>query len=96
MKFASKISVVIPVYNNAFALAELSSRLEDTLDSHFAEYEVLFVNDGSRDDSLLLLKKLAQLNDNLKKEKGVPFASLCIKTTSFNWVLLLVFKMLKI
>ncbi len=66
MKFASKISVVIPVYNNASDLAELSSRLEDTLDSHFSEYEVLFVNDGSRDDSLLLLKKLAQLNDNIK------------------------------
>jgi glycosyltransferase involved in cell wall biosynthesis len=66
MKFESKISVVAPVYNNATALSELSSRLEATLGGSFSNYEVLFINDGSRDDSLKLLKKLAQNNSHLK------------------------------
>lgn len=66
MKFESKISVVIPVYNNALALTELSTRLANTLDSNFSAYEVIFVNDGSRDNSLSLLKKLAIDNVNLK------------------------------
>ncbi len=66
MKFVSKISVVIPVYNNASDLSELTTRLSQTLDGNFTEYEVLFVNDGSLDDSFQLLKRLALVNDSIK------------------------------
>lgn len=61
-----KISVVIPVYNNAQALQELSQQLAVTLSSKFASYEVIFVNDGSRDTSLRLLQDIANSNSNLK------------------------------
>lgn len=45
------ISVVIPVYNSAAILPSLIDRLAQTLPEIATEYEVLFVNDGSRDNS---------------------------------------------
>ena len=49
------ISVVIPVYNEEQNIASLSSRLFPVLDSLNRKYEVIFINDGSRDSSLALL-----------------------------------------
>ncbi|HEY3553907.1 MAG TPA: glycosyltransferase, partial [Casimicrobiaceae bacterium] len=50
------LSVVIPVYNEEAALAALFARLYPALDSLGVAYEVIFVNDGSRDRSAALLK----------------------------------------
>lgn len=49
------LSVVIPVYNEAAVLGALFARLYPALDALGLRYEVLFVNDGSRDDSGRLL-----------------------------------------
>src|SRR5581483_801782 len=46
-----EISVVIPVYNSAPTLAELCSRLRSALKRLGVSYEVVFVDDGSRDES---------------------------------------------
>jgi polyisoprenyl-phosphate glycosyltransferase len=59
MANAVEISVVIPVYNNASALQELTDRLLVTLKQCAQEFEIIYVNDGSRDKSLALLKELA-------------------------------------
>ncbi len=64
--YLCKISIVIPVYNNAQALQELSQLLASTLSKKFSNYEVVFVNDGSRDGSLALLKEIAANNSNFK------------------------------
>jgi undecaprenyl-phosphate 4-deoxy-4-formamido-L-arabinose transferase len=49
------LSVVIPVYNEEAGLPALFARLYPALDALGVDYEVLFVNDGSRDASAALL-----------------------------------------
>jgi len=53
---AVRLSVVIPVYNEEAGLAALFARLYPALDALGEPYEVIFVNDGSRDRSAALLK----------------------------------------
>jgi len=50
------LSVVVPVYNEEAGLAALFARLYPALDALAIPYEVIFVNDGSRDRSAALLK----------------------------------------
>jgi glycosyltransferase involved in cell wall biosynthesis len=45
------VSVVVPVYNSAATLRQLVSRLTTVLGSAAAAYEIILVDDGSRDDS---------------------------------------------
>lgn len=55
MKPPVAVSVVIPVYNEEESLPALFERLFPVMDSLGREWEVLFVNDGSRDRSLGML-----------------------------------------
>ena len=55
-----KVSVVVPVYNEEGNLPGLLPRLTAVLDGLGEPYEILFVDDGSRDGSLELLKELAR------------------------------------
>ncbi|GAB7537223.1 glycosyltransferase [Burkholderia sp. 22PA0099] len=50
-----EVSIVIPVYNEEAGLAALFSRLYPALDALDASYEVILINDGSRDRSAALL-----------------------------------------
>ena len=50
-----EISVVIPVYNEEAGLANLFARLYPAMDGLGLPYEVVFVNDGSRDNSVAIL-----------------------------------------
>ena len=52
-----KLSVVIPVYNEEAGLPALFDRLYPALDALGLAYEVIFVNDGSRDRSAALLRE---------------------------------------
>jgi undecaprenyl-phosphate 4-deoxy-4-formamido-L-arabinose transferase len=51
-----QLSLVIPVYNEEAVLPALFARLYPALDALGRSYEILFVNDGSRDRSAALLK----------------------------------------
>ena len=53
---APQLSVVIPVYNEEAGLPALFARLYPALDALPVHYEVIFVNDGSRDRSAALLQ----------------------------------------
>ncbi|MFZ9508610.1 MAG: glycosyltransferase [Burkholderiaceae bacterium] len=55
MSRAPEISVIIPVYNEERVLPRLFERLYAALDATGESYEVVFVNDGSRDASAQLL-----------------------------------------
>ncbi len=55
-----RLSVVIPVYNEEAGLAALFARLYPALDRLGESYEVIFVNDGSRDRSVALLREQFQ------------------------------------
>jgi undecaprenyl-phosphate 4-deoxy-4-formamido-L-arabinose transferase len=52
-----QLSVVIPVYNEEQGLQALFDRLYPALDQLGISYEVLFVNDGSRDRSAAILRE---------------------------------------
>ncbi|HEX9474098.1 MAG TPA: glycosyltransferase [Steroidobacteraceae bacterium] len=52
-----EISLVIPVYNEEAALPPLFARLYPALDALERSYEVIFVNDGSRDRSAAILRQ---------------------------------------
>jgi undecaprenyl-phosphate 4-deoxy-4-formamido-L-arabinose transferase len=51
------VSVVIPVYNEEAVLPALFARLYPALDALNVSYEIIFVNDGSRDASPALLRE---------------------------------------
>src|ERR1700761_2436208 len=55
MSATPEVSVIIPVYNEEAGLAALFARLYPALDALGTGYEVIFINDGSRDKSPLLL-----------------------------------------
>ena len=55
-----KLSVVIPVYNEESVLPTLFARLYTSLDALGIAYEVVFVNDGSKDRSVALLRQQFQ------------------------------------
>jgi undecaprenyl-phosphate 4-deoxy-4-formamido-L-arabinose transferase len=57
---APDLSVVIPVYNEEAVLPMLFARLYTALDALGCSYEIVFVNDGSRDRSVALLREQFQ------------------------------------
>ena len=59
-----KISVVIPLYNEQENIRMLYSELKDVLERTGLEYEILFIDDGSEDESLKLLEEIKS-NDSL-------------------------------
>jgi polyisoprenyl-phosphate glycosyltransferase len=50
------VTIVIPVYNEAEVLPTLYDRLTRVLEGLVESYEIIFVNDGSQDDSALFLR----------------------------------------
>ncbi len=52
-----QLSVVIPVYNEEDGLASLFQRLYPALDGLKRSYEIIFINDGSRDRSAAMLRE---------------------------------------
>lgn len=55
MTAKKKISIVIPIYNEAQILDELYARLAKIAGGHRYDFEFIFVNDGSTDDGMLRL-----------------------------------------
>ena len=54
------ISIVIPLYNEAESLPHLFEWIEKVMGEHKFLYEIIFVNDGSTDDSWQVIKKLKE------------------------------------
>ena len=59
-------SVVIPIFNESEIIPELWRRLSDILDKLDSSSEVIFINDGSVDNSLELLKEINHKNQKVK------------------------------
>ena len=64
------ISVVIPLYNEAESLPELFSWIERAMKEHNYTYEVIFVNDGSTDNSWEVIEELKQRSPHIR---GIKF-----------------------
>jgi len=59
-------SMVIPVFNEEEVLLELYKRLTTVMEKLNEKYEIIFVDDGSKDKSFEILKKLCQQDKRLK------------------------------
>ena len=60
-----ELSVVIPVFNEEENITVLHSRLTAVLEGIHIEYEIIFVDDGSNDDSRSQLKNLSVRDDRV-------------------------------
>ncbi len=56
------ISVIIPIYNEEPIIPELYHRIQKTVVKISEQYELIFINDGSKDHSLLELLKLTEVD----------------------------------
>ncbi len=64
MEVIPDISVVIPVYNNQEFLVELNKRILEKLQTHCLE--IIYINDASLDDSILILQHLTVAHPEVK------------------------------
>lgn len=53
-----ELSVIIPVYNEAESLPDLHRALQESLTESNPDWEVVYVNDGSKDNSIQILEDL--------------------------------------
>ena len=60
------ISVVVPLLNEAESLPELEAWIRRVMDEHGFSYEIVFVDDGSTDNSWVIIQQLSQANPNVK------------------------------
>jgi dolichol-phosphate mannosyltransferase len=63
---AMHLSIVIPIYNEEANISALYERLSGVAKSINPAYELLFVNDGSKDASILLIKQLAMQDSHIR------------------------------
>lgn len=64
------ISIVIPLFNEDESLPELFAWIEKVMKENNFTYEVIAVNDGSKDNSWNVIKAAAEKNPNIK---GISF-----------------------
>ena len=59
-------SVVVPVYNEELVIGKFVERAQAVLKQLGCQYELIFVNDGSKDKTLALLKEEKKRRPNIK------------------------------
>jgi len=75
------ISVVVPLLNEEESLTELHDWIAKVMQSNHFSYEILFIDDGSNDDSWKIIKSLSQKNTNVK---GLRFHTNFGKSQALN------------
>jgi dolichol-phosphate mannosyltransferase len=63
------ISIVIPFYNEGESVHKAYLHIKEELSKHKESYEIIFVDDGSIDDSFTHLEKIAQNDKNIRAIK---------------------------
>ena len=61
-----KLSVIIPAYNEEQNIDNISSVVCSLLEDNNIKYEIIFVNDGSRDNTWEVISKVCKKNQNIK------------------------------
>ena len=64
------ISVVVPLFNEEESLPELSVWIKKIMDENNFSYEIVMIDDGSKDNSWQVIEKLQSQNSNIK---GIKF-----------------------
>lgn len=65
------VSVVIPVYNEEGSLKILNDRIKTVVNSHEFSHEIIYIDDGSSDSSLSIMKELRDAD--IEHIKVIPF-----------------------
>lgn len=66
MKYTQSISVVVPIYNDQEVIAELHRRLRPVLEAITDRYELILVDDGSRDHSWEEMLQVRRSNEHVR------------------------------
>ncbi|MEY5001939.1 MAG: hypothetical protein RLZZ211_1975 [Bacteroidota bacterium] len=61
-----QLSIVIPLYNEAESLPELHDWIVRVMEQQQFSYEILFIDDGSKDNSWEVISHLSQVNASVK------------------------------
>ncbi len=64
------ISVIVPLFNEEESLPELADWIKRVMDENHFTYEVVMIDDGSKDDSWQVVENLQKKNPNIK---GIKF-----------------------
>lgn len=75
------ISVIVPLYNEAESLPELEAWIRRVMEANGFSYEVIFINDGSTDNSWKVITELSKMNPMVK---GVSFRRNYGKSPALN------------
>ena len=70
MEYAKDLSIVISLFNEEESLPELIRWIEDVMNKEGYKYEVIMVDDGSRDKSWEVIRKLSENNSAIR---GIRF-----------------------
>ncbi len=80
MRYTNSLSVVVPIYNDQEVIAELLRRLTAVVESLVSDYEIILVDDGSRDQSWALMQaerrqrqhlRIARLSRNFGQQNAI-------------------------
>lgn len=75
------LSLVIPLLNEEESLPELTAWIEKVMNEHHYSYEIIFIDDGSTDNSWQVIESLRQKNNNIK---GIKFQRNYGKSAGLN------------
>ena len=76
-----EISIVIPLFNESESLEELHDWILSSISSNSKSFEIIFIDDGSSDDSWQIIKNLANKN---KDTRGILFSKNFGKSQALN------------
>jgi glycosyltransferase involved in cell wall biosynthesis len=75
------ISIIIPLYNEADSLSELCTWINDIMKKNKYSYEILLIDDGSKDNSWKKIENLSKSNSQIK---GIKFRRNYGKSAALN------------
>jgi len=70
LNYLVDISIVVPLFNEEESLMELHQWIQMVMQKHQFTYEVIFVDDGSKDNSWSIVEKLSSIDSSVK---GIKF-----------------------
>lgn len=90
-----KLSLVVPCYNEQDVIYNFYKEVKRVIENKTDSYELVFVNDGSKDDTLSYLKAIHKMSDNVKVvsfsrnfgKEAAMYAGLCNTVGDYTCVI---------
>ena len=76
-----QLTILIPLYNEDESLPELHDWIVRVMTEHHYTYEILFIDDGSTDESWAVIERMAHINSNVR---GIRFSRNYGKTAALQ------------